>query len=150
MGLFSNLRKSASPSTQEATAKAVISLPLIVAAADGKLEESELHQIMNMCAFSPIFHEVGAETTQRLAKECLDEIVSDGGAGRLFAQAHNVLTPQLVETTMCFAIRTALADGHLDENEKTVLIGMGEKLGLSEGTFMKIFDVVVMMQRSAA
>ena len=150
MGLFSNLRKSAAtPTGDEAVAKAVIAMPLMVAAADGQIDQAEMAQITNMCTFSPIFHAVGVETTQKLALACLETIKSTGSEA-LFTEAKAALSPQLAETALCFAIRTALADGVLEDSEKTMLMAMGQRLGVPEETFVKIFEVMIMMQRRAA
>ena len=149
MGLFSSLRKASSAGTQELTAKAVIAMPLMVAAADGRIEKSELDQVMNMCAFSPIFHAVGGKRTMDLAEECLNTIKSRGSE-TLFTEVQATLSPKMIETAMCFAIRTALADGHLDDSEKTMLMAMGQRLGLPEDAFVKIFEVMIMLQRPAA
>lgn len=151
MGLFSNLRKATTngAGTAEATAKAVLSMPLMVAAADGQIDESEIHQILNMCAFSPIFHAVGAQRTQQLAEEAVT-VLKTKGAEALFMEVKGSLSPNLVETAMCFAIRTSLADGHLDDREKDMLIAMGQRLDLPQETFVKIFEVMMMLQRPAA
>jgi tellurite resistance protein len=149
MGLFSSLRKTAAmPSVADSAAKAVIAMPLMVAAADGRIDEAELHQILNMCAFSPIFHAIGAQKTQELAKECLTAI-SERGAEALFTEVKDTLSPKMVETAMCFAIRTALADGVLEDSEKAMLMAMGQRLGLPEASFVKIFEVMIMLQRPA-
>ncbi len=149
MGLFSNLRAAATgPNPAEATAKSVLAMPLMVAAADGSIDDSETHQILNMCAFSPIFHAIGADRTQKLAVEIV-QTLKTSGAEAVFAEAQKALTPKMVETAMCFAIRTAFADGHLDESEKKMLITMGERLNLPEQTFMQIFAVMAMLQRPA-
>lgn len=150
MGLFSNLRKATNgASTAETTAKAVLSMPLMVAAADGQIDDAEVHQILNMCAFSPIFHAVGAERTHQLAQEAVN-ILKTKGAEALFMEVKGSLSPNLVETAMCFAIRTSLADGHLDDREKDMLIAMGQRLDLPQETFMKIFEVMMMLQRPAS
>lgn len=147
MGLFNSLRKaSGQVSVQEETARAVISLPLLVAAADGEITAPETAQIANMCAFSPIFHAVGPDRTIALANEIVKELKAKG-ANDVFARSAAALSPKLRETAICFAIRTALADGVLEDGEKKMLITMGESLGLPEETFFKIFDVMVMMQR---
>ncbi|MEM9344543.1 MAG: tellurite resistance TerB family protein [Pseudomonadota bacterium] len=149
MGLFSNLRKATNGvDTAEATAKAVLSMPLMVAAADGQIDDAEIHQILNMCAFSPIFHAVGAERTHKLAEEAV-AVLKTKGAEALFTDVKDALSPNMVETAMCFAIRTSLADGRLDESEKTMLIAMGQRLGLPQDTFVKIFEVMMMLQRPA-
>ncbi len=131
------------------TARAVLALPLMVAASDGKIDQAELTQVINMCSYSPIFHAVGAPRTFDLAKEIIADLQKKG-LEAVFQSAQATLNPRLVETAMCFAIRTALADGSLAEEEKKVLVTMGERLGLAEATFMKIFEVMAMLQRPAA
>lgn len=149
MGLFSNLRKqTGGHSVADQTAKAVLAMPLLVAASDGRVDDSELDQIINMCAFSPIFHAVGAQRTKDLLMEIAKDI-RDRGAESLFSDVKATLTPKMVETAMCFAIRTALADGVLEQSEKDTLIAMGSRLALPPETFTKIFDVMAMLQRPA-
>ncbi|MEL6169877.1 MAG: tellurite resistance TerB family protein [Pseudomonadota bacterium] len=150
MGLFSNLRKATgAKSVADDTARAVIAMPIMVAAADGKLDRSEIDQIINMCAYSPIFHAVGAERTQKLIMECLETIKAKGSEA-LFTQVASTLSPQMAETALCFAIRTALADGHLDQSEKDMLMAMASRMGIEPDTFIKMFDVMVILQRPAA
>lgn len=148
MGLFSNLRKATGQtSVQDETARAVLAMPILVAAADGQITLPETEQIGNMCMFSPVFHAVGPQRTQALGAEIVEELKAKG-ATEVFKRSAAVLSPKLRETAMCFAIRTALADGVLDEDEKKMLITMGESLGIAEETFFRIFDVMVMMQRA--
>lgn len=149
MGLFSNLRKAPAASTADTTAKAVIAMPILVAAADGQIDDAEVIQITNMCAFSPIFHSVGPQTTRALIDACV-ETIKTRGAEALFSEVKDALSPKMIETAMCFAIRTALADGVLEESEKQMLMAMGQRLGLPEATFVQIFEVMVMLQRQAA
>ncbi|MBN2629115.1 MAG: tellurite resistance TerB family protein [Rhodobacteraceae bacterium] len=150
MGLFSNLRSAvgAAPSPAESNARAVLTVALLTAAADGKIEEIEFHQIVNMCTYSPIFHAVGPKRTMELAQEVLADLRKTG-AEACFASAKAVMTARLAETAMCFAVRTALADGSVDQSEIQTLSAMGERLGLPFATFEKIFDIMVMMQRPA-
>lgn len=147
MGLFSKLRNSITPNSREdEIAKAVIAMPLLVAAADGKIEESELHQITNLCAFSPIFHTVGVDRTRKLIEENMKTLKSQG-AEHLFSSVLDTLSPELRETAICFAIRTALADGELADSELDMLKAMGSRMEIPEDTFLQIFKVLVMLQR---
>ncbi len=148
MGLFSNLRGAATPakSPAEDTARAIIAMPLLVAAADGKIDDAELVQIINMCAFNPLFHAIGAERTRALIQENLATLKSKG-AEHLFASVVESLSPRLRETALCFAIRTALADGQLEDSEFEMLKAMGMRMGVPAETFGKIFEVMAMLQR---
>ena len=78
-GLFSNLRKGTDQtSAQDETARAVIAMPLLVAAADGVISAPETTQITNMCTFSPVFHAVGPERTMELAGDVIKELKAKG------------------------------------------------------------------------
>lgn len=150
MGLFSKLRTGGAAQNSDAyvTAKAVITPAVLAMVADGSVDESELLQIQNMCAFSPIFHAIGAEQTKRAIEEALNDLKTAGAAAAIDTCA-KTLSPKLCETALCFAIRVTLADGVLDEGEKTAIIGTAQRLGVPPETFQKVFDVVVMMQRHA-
>lgn len=149
MGLFSSLRSGiAGRNPNDDAARAVLALPLMVAASDGKIDDSEMHQILNMCSYSPIFHAVGAQRTVDLGKAILTDLRSKG-AEHVFAAATATLSPAMRETALCFAIRTALADGSLSNEEKQMLAVMGDRLGVPEATFIKIFEVMMMLQRRA-
>lgn len=155
MGLFSNLRgapAAAAPAKPQnaidATARAVLTLPLVTAFADGSIDRAEMEQIINMCAFNPIFQAIGVDRTVELVKEIVLKMKADGSEA-VFAAAQATLTPNTVETAMCFAVRTALADGTMDKREQDTLIAMGKRLGMTAETFVDIYNVMVMMQRAA-
>ena len=153
MGLFSNLRKGVAaapaPAPSDAAARAVLTPALMVAASDGNLDRSELDQLINMCAYSPIFQALGAERMLGLAKEVLAEYRATG-AEATFAKVRGTMTPALSETAMCFAIRTAMADGNVSKDEFDMLATMAQRIGLPAETFGKIWDVMIMLQRRAA
>jgi uncharacterized tellurite resistance protein B-like protein len=93
MGLFSNLRGTApAKAPSDTAARAVLTMPLMVAAADGKIEQSELDQILNMCAFSPIFQAIGVDRLLNLAKEIIADHRSQG-AEATFAKVRAGMTP---------------------------------------------------------
>jgi tellurite resistance protein len=150
MGLFSSMRNAVvGRNEHDTTARAVLTMPLLVAASDGRIDETELNQVLNMCSYSPIFHAVGAKRTMELAKDILGELKAKGYQAA-FQTAKAGMTPRLAETALCFAVRTALADGSLAEEEKQLLVHMGEGLGVPEAIFMNIFNVMAMLQRPAA
>lgn len=151
MGMFSKLRNGgkAQASQSEEIARGVLSMPMLVAAADGQIDEAEVNQILNMCSYSPIFHAIGAARTLDLGKEIVAQRASEG-AEAVFARALQALPAAQRETALCFAVRAALADGHFDQSEKDMLIAMGERMGVAAEKFVQIFDVMAMMQRPAA
>ncbi len=150
MGLFSNLRAAVSsgPSPAEATARAVLTIPLLAAASDGQIEENEANQIINMCAFNPIFLTLGRQAHVRDRGRDHGRLAQPRRRG-LLCRGQGRAGAKQVETAMCFAIRVTLADGQVNEAEIRTLSAMGERLGLPFETFEKIFSVMVMMQRAA-
>jgi uncharacterized tellurite resistance protein B-like protein len=151
MGLFSNLRAAATSARSPADdhARAMLAMPLMVAASDGRIDEMELIQLTNMCAFNPIFLELGGKRTQELMAENL-QVLRSKGAEHLFASVLATLPPRLRETALCFAIRTALADGNLADAEFEMLKVMAMRMEIPAETFGKIFEVMAMMQRAKA
>ena len=147
MGFFSNIRNKPSTESREAKiAKGLITMPILTAAADGSIDEAEKLQILNMVAFSPVFGVVGVEATGKLIEEVLTGLKTKG-AQAVFEDAIEPLSPALRETALCFAIRAALADGVLENSEKDMLVALGQRMGLPPESFMKIFDVMCMLQR---
>ncbi len=151
MGMFSKLRSAGKPQVQqsEEIARGVLALPLLVAAADGQIDDAEINQILNMCSYSPIFHAIGAQRTLELGKEIVAQRANEG-AEPVFARALEALPAPQRETALCFAVRAALADGHFDQSEKDMLMTMGERMGVPAEKFVQIFEVTAMMQRPAA
>lgn len=149
MGLFSKLRGGNVMSTDDAIARKILTMPLITAAADGKIEKSELMEVMNLCAQNPVFLSIGADRTHELALAILADIKARG-MNQVFEDAMDGLSPALRETAFCFSVRTAVADGRLDESEKDTLAAMSSRMGISIERFKQILDVLFMLQRSAA
>ena len=58
MGHFSSLRTGIAGHTPDDDSPRSV-LPLVIAASEGKITDSEMHQILNMCSYSPIFHAIG-------------------------------------------------------------------------------------------
>jgi hypothetical protein len=79
MGLFFNLRNGTGQTgVKDVTARAVIAMPLLVAAADGEISAPETTRITNMCTASPIFHAVGPQGTMDLAGDAVNELKAKG------------------------------------------------------------------------
>lgn len=146
MALFSRLRGGSAPDTT--IARAVLAPAVLTMAADGRIDDSETMQITNLCMFSPIFAPLGGKVVADLIKSILQDL-GKRGADAVITECGQTLSPALRETAFCYAMRVAMADGVLDEAEKTVLGGTASRLMLDEATFGKIVDVVAMMQRPA-
>ena len=129
-----------------ATARALIALPLMVAAAGGRVEEADLERILGLCAFNPLFRDLGPKVTEEVAGACLT-VMHDLGSEELFTEVLDHLTPETAETAMCFAVGAALADGPPSPAAKTLLRTMGQRLGLPEPQFVRIFEVMAAFTR---
>lgn len=132
---------------QEAVARAVITPAVATMVADGSVSDAEMHQLINLVAFSPIFTP-GVDPAR--VRPLIDEIQRDverKGHQAMMRAAANALSPALRETAMCFALRVALADGRIEEGEKDALVAAAGCLQISRAVFDRIFEVVMMMQR---
>lgn len=150
MALFSRLRGAAKqPDLKDDIARNVIAIPLLAAAADGEVSAPEMHDIANMCSFSPIFHAIGIERTQELVAAAFKDMQQLGIQGMVERANQTLAMPQR-ETAICFAIRVALADGVLEEDEKKMLLALGMHMEIPEEKFFQIFEVISMLQRPVA
>ncbi len=144
MGLFSKLRGAPAPDTT--LGKAVLMPAVLTMVSDGDIGKGEIAQLENICSFSPIFATVDAATLTNMITGVLNDLKTQG-AEAVTANAKARLTMPMRETALLFAMRIALADGRIDDGEQNVLIGMGERFEIPSETFMKMFDVVAMLQR---
>lgn len=147
MKFFDRFR-AATANSDPTTARAVIVPAVCTMIADGEVEDSEIAQLDNVCAFSPIFAGLEAEEMTEMVRGIMDDIARDGRQAVL-EQAAADLTPELCETALCFAARIALADGLMEPGEKAALLKTGQTMRIETATFQKVLDVVIMMQRSA-
>lgn len=147
MALFGR-KKTADTKTDSAIAKAILTPSVLAMIADGSIDNSEVHQLANLCGYSPIFASMAPDDTITLLNQILSDFNETGPMPVLMA-ASKALPMPLRETAFIFAARIALADGVLDEEEKKTLAVTARVLGLSKDSFDKILDVVLMMQRSA-
>ncbi len=147
MALFGKKRPVQAPDMS--VAKAVLTPAVATMLADGKADQSELYQLENVVSFSPIFFQYKNDQIKSMITEIIDMFNTRGGIGAL-EDAAKALSPSLRETALCFAMRIAVADGYLDENEKNALAATAATMNISPEVFNKVFEVVAMMQRPAA
>ncbi|MBK0328373.1 tellurite resistance TerB family protein [Rhodobacteraceae bacterium F11138] len=150
MGLFSRFRKDECAAAERSceVARSVLSMPFLIAAADGRMDDTELHQILNISTYSPIFLAIGVEQTLILARDIMRQLRAEGPR-RVFDRAAASLDPDLRETALCFAIRIALADGRMGPREQELLVVMARRLDISEFRCRRILEVIAIMQRPA-
>lgn len=149
MALFSRLRgqNSNQPNQLDQVARALLTPSVYVAAADGKLENSEIDQICSMCAFNPVFQTIGAARTHELIKDILAKFGHED-VKATFEQTAAALDQPMRETAIAFAIRVSIADGHLDEMEHKTMVAFAVQFGVEPEQFNKMLDVLAMLQRA--
>lgn len=132
----------------QALARAILAPALSAMTADEDVSDVELVQLANACSFSPIFSEYDGETLLPLCETVMDDIAARGDTAVL-ADAAALLTPELRETAIAYAVRVVLADGLLRESEKHALSGIAAQFEIPDATFSAIVRVIAMLQRSA-
>lgn len=147
MGLFSKLRAAPAPDTS--LAKAVLMPAVLTMISDGDIGDGELAQLGNICGFSPIFANVDGPKLKALIQEVITDLTSKD-LEQVTQTAKSQLTMEMRETAILFAMRIALADGHVDDNEQRALVGLGERFEIPENKFVIMLDVIAMLQRRPA
>ena len=146
MGLFSNLRAGkVAVNHKEQIARAVLTIPVLTAAADGQIDDIEGFQLTSMAAFNPSLVELGGATFQRLIGEIARDIQARGFEP-VFHDAAPQLQAEAAHTAIAFAVRIAMADGVLDDAEKKILVFMMDKLNISDDAFVQILNTMRIMQ----
>ena len=145
MGIFTAIREKPT----DRVARATLTLPLLIAAGEGRLAATELTRVSNICAYSPVFQAIGPARTREIALDLLDQI-EEKGADALLARARRALPPRLRETALCLAIRTALAEGTLSDADYGAIKAMAQEMEIRPDTVARMFEVMVMLQRAAA
>ena len=135
--------------TNANVARSVLTPAISTMIADGDISGFESTQIANLCAFSPIYGDVSRSDLDGMIEEVLEDIVNQGHPETI-RRAGAALSPALRETALCFAMRIAMADGSINEDERETLVQTAEQLAIDPAIFDQILDVVTMMQRPAA
>jgi tellurite resistance protein len=154
MGLFSNLRNAvtgAAPTvdTQADMARAVMSIPMIIAAADGQISGEELHQLTNMLAFNPMYLRLGVERTRAMVHEIAADLHKPGGFDAVAQRAAKTLTPPMAETAIVLAVRVAAADGQIAPREREAIAILCHRLQIPDAVLERTVAVIAAMQRAA-
>ena len=143
--MFTRMRR-AGAGVNERMARAVLAPAIATMLADGRVDDSEVEQIHNLCSFSPIFSSFNQEQLRLMIKEDAIELERIGEDAAI-ANAARLLPPTLCETAFAFAARVAAADGKVEEREDEVLTKIVRLMGIPVEARDKILDVVIILQR---
>lgn len=133
---------------EDAIARAVVVPAVFVMHADGSAHPSEMIQLANLCSFSPIFHSLGEARTQAVLEQVVHD-VRGSDPRSVLDWAIALLSPALRETALLFAMRVAMANGDLEDDETQLLVGIAGDMGLPRSAFDTMFKVIAAMQRPA-
>ena len=112
--------------------------------ADGSVADTELDQLRSLCAASPVFREIGGAELEALV-EAAHASIEHRGTEPAIAAAARVLSPALRRTALALAAHVAAADGRVDPSEEAILEQTALTLGIDDGTFDRICEVVTIL-----
>lgn len=147
MPSLSNLRSRHAVGVPEA--RAMLTMPLLAVAADGRIDGALLSHVLGLCGENPILRRLGTPVLAQLGKAIMEDMV-ERGAQVLFFEAVETLPQSLRETALCFAIRLCCDDGHLDPEEHDALSAMAESMDIDAARFCILADVMMTLQRGDA
>ncbi len=136
------------PGPSELLAEALIAPAVLTMMSADRFGSAERMQLDNAIAFSPILRPMMGAPCGRLIERIV-HTASEAGAEAVIARATEALSPALRETAICIALRVAFADGRIEESEEATVIVCSEAFGLPQAQFMKIYEVLAMLQRPA-
>lgn len=100
---------------------ALVSLMVMVSAADGDMTDRELSVMGQLVATLPIFSDYEAEDMLQATQLCADYLSKDDGLELLLARCKELLSSKLCLTGYALACDVAAADGDLHEEELEIL-----------------------------
>jgi uncharacterized tellurite resistance protein B-like protein len=113
---------------------------VLVAAADGKLEEEEAEALVETLASDPLFSDVAAERAQTYVSEAVAALVAEGLPERLRVLAGGLTTHARRVKAFRLAARIARASGHLQPGspESRVLTLLQASFGLADDEVQRL------------
>ncbi|MEO1456316.1 MAG: tellurite resistance TerB family protein [Pseudomonadota bacterium] len=147
MSFFAKLRRATPPASEDIP-RAVMTPAVAAIMADGEMQQEEVTQLSNLCAFSPVFAHIEPKRLADMVRELIAEIMDTGG-DTVLREASLKLSPELRETAFCFVVRVVMADGTVEAREKDALSRIADILQLEAGAVADIYRVIAMLQRPA-
>lgn len=145
MGFFS-LGKTPSSSDTFNQQEAFLAIALATTAADGRIDESEAKGIFAYLLQMKIFNGLSERQMSDMLKKMV-KILEKEGVGGLVTIAKTSLPAQLRETAFACAVDLALADGTIEESEKSLLEELQRVLEVSDELGKIILQVMLVKNR---
>ena len=109
---------------------ALIYTMVVVSAADGSMNDAELHAIGEIVNTFPIFHDFNKDRLITTAQECAAILSEDGGLDAVLGLVKEAIPPQLKETAYAVAVDVAASDEKLGPEELRLLEMLRDTLNI--------------------
>ena len=114
---------------------------------DGSIAESEWAGIVNYIRRLKLYDNFSGPAFDKLFDK-LFKILKKDGAGALVKASTDNLSDDLKLTAFACAVDIALADGVLEEEEKTIINQLAEALSIPEKTAIPIIEVMIIKNKA--
>jgi uncharacterized tellurite resistance protein B-like protein len=145
VGAFSKLRGS-TPTGSTDLPKALLTPAIAAMSSDGDLNQAELFQLRNLVAINSrgIFASVHHDGLEELILSIMDEL-KEKGVNAATKEAAAQLSPRLRQMAYCFVTAVVLADGQIEERERTALMAIADLLELQTSQAVQILEVMAIL-----
>lgn len=144
MGLFSKLSGRGAP--KELDVPTAVMVPTVAAMlADGQIDDDELVQIRSIFVLSPIFASNSRERDTEIILKAV-RLIEDDGPKAMCERAKAVLSPELRETSLAFAIMMVMSDGHIGHKEEQLIDDLVSWLEIDGNRAEMIAEVCAIMR----
>lgn len=148
MGLFDKLRSNADMQFDDQ--QAVMAIVIAAIAADGDVEDDEVHRMRLMCSLSPLFARNTREQDDRVIDHCVRAFKqTNWDTDAVASKAASSLSSSLRETAFAFAADMMLADGMVTSSEESFLLGLADKLSIPSDVVESIVNVSIIRNRAS-
>ena len=109
---------------------ALIYTMVVVSAADGSMNDAELHTIGEIVNTFPIFRDFNKDRLITTAQECAAILSEDGGLDAVLGLVKEAIPPQLKETAYAVAVDVAASDENVGPEELRLLEMLRDTLSI--------------------
>jgi uncharacterized tellurite resistance protein B-like protein len=139
MGLLSRLTGGSQPQKKATDDVLLIHGMLLMAGADGTIEEKEQSLV---CALFETLPEFEGKDWDELVNQGLKIVNKSGGLKESVKAIAELSTPSLKRKLYCLAVDIAMSSGDIDEAEDAMLETYQRLLGIDDATASKIIEVM--------
>lgn len=129
------------------TARAVLSVVLVVVAPQGQAAPAALSRAAMVCNDSPVFATLDPTALRDLGRLVLRSLAVRG-PGPVIADIQGLLPADMVETALCLAIRAARLDGRMPPGAMDRLGALARRLDVSVDRFAQMIETLAILDRA--